>query len=1725
MRECEVNINNFFGIFGGWHASIGEDDDNNDDEGDNDEDEDEGKDERGSLFGLCLYSARNAPGTSMMFPCCDEETKDEYLEATVTAVPKTICSTIREPSWFKPFAVAIVARKRSPAFKTPSLGVVKMQTPLLLTSRMLGGTIVHSLNDGVTTMAMMPSGSGVVATVDDKCTVARLRSTRPTGHHHQPDRTLRALVYKLVPGLHKSEVQRMVQFYTERQPAPGSLAGTVDDDHLQALLDDQNFYSPDEPISLSLEYHYDTLADCGVVAEAETDKKVPVTYLQCPAAVTVHHLYKFILTKNGLLVGSDNIRVEIIYEDEILPHDFTLMDVAYCFDYKRQKPKLTVCCPAVRLLLSYDWTGERYVKWGDTAPRLRRTRRAKCEDAYRFSHRGISVEAVLPMRLFYRILIHPTTKPAQSAIGSQQQWVEEQDKNSSRSGAAGSATAANTSSTANATTRTNGQRGGNSPKETGGHSGPGKAGTTATAAAVAAAAAAAATSASTLDRPREEIANNSSPVGGGGGGNKENTVSNGVNGHHKVATGSASAADSTTSSVVTGTNRTGTSSNQRKPTSPVTSGRKLSPEVEKKTAIKSNVVGVNGTGSLKMVLVSKPKSPVEEKNGVPPLKVLQQPTTSEAATKLPTTTYSKAAPQQTTGAASSSVSKPVDVSTVKAPKAKSPDAAQTAKGTDGQQPSQLKCYVNLKKQTVVGAVNAIPPASQSQGKEIPRLKIELPRLKSSKVGSSPSSSSSSSAATSPSSSAASSSTGKSPVWPMAKEEYAKTIGLKPVYAAVPAPIEEETTKRRKERDEPEEGIDGLASSSHRKRKKGKHSKEAGKRRKLHAEISSQQDASLKMKVKLTEKPPKHERQRSTGNEEDSPPAINTASSSSSSSTVPPQVSAAPSKPKTPPTLPPMVSVPVPPVVPEVAKVIDITKDDDDVKFVHEQQPPKPGGIAATVSAKDKLSEMRAIRHKPMVYIPNLDRSLSADSASGTAFNSLIESVQAKVGNRPLVTAAPAPPVTTAPTTTQQQVSSTTAAAATPSSIASVPMVPKPTPALIAAAAGLPPAGSGGPSSLVGKSQPRTPILSPRTMQSYPPLAYPLTNTTTATSAPPAMAGVASAGIRSMATPIKRSISNDSSNGSTGPPQPKLARMEPPSLVSPLVGPTAKKSTPIQAPIEPGESRPASGWIDDPTAAAQQQQQLAVEPLPYRSPISSSYTKELGSKKPIPNLLIPPSSISVTKMSDLGASSVGSHAAAAMVDCRPPVEILRIPHTAPVADKPTLSPFTTAPATPKPSSGTTPKTTRPPPATIPLIKIKKPATSAGESVTSGGPLGAPPGMTPLKAGMLHKLAAVRPQSESSKSGSTSGGTGSNNVLDLSGMRQPTFSDEVIILDHSPVKAGSSVVDPGTKAARPDGNRNRKFTSDMMGFPVPGTTTTTTATISGKTLAPLPKLTEINRNRNLAVRQPNASIRSIPNPSALAFRGAQSGTMTSGGGPGSGAGGSSSMAVSTTSSAPNRPTNGNGTSAGAAAATVTAAHAHSNGSTLNGHSKSANGVGGAGAGAATATGTGSPGSIATTRSPSLNGSHNNNSIKHANANTSPGSHQQQATSNGNNGTAAGASMKKTIETVAAVLKAAAATADTGTTGGSAGTARSPTVPTTTTVHNGSAGGSNVATTASEMRKPPSGNTVTSTTAAAAAVTTNGGNVVRTTSVTSVTSGSVTSSVSSTNTPNTASIINVG
>ncbi|XP_064214442.1 polycomb group protein Psc isoform X2 [Tribolium castaneum] len=126
------------------------------------------------------------------------------------------------------------------------------------------------------------------------------------------------------------------------------------------------FFGPEDSISLSLEYyqvHLDKTPVEGSKSIKSSDKSVSVLnnnnseavsdkhklngtkngecksgdkrYLQCPAAVSMKHLQKFIRMKFAL---SQNHKVDIIYEGEVLHSNFTLMDVAYTFKWKRLKP-------------------------------------------------------------------------------------------------------------------------------------------------------------------------------------------------------------------------------------------------------------------------------------------------------------------------------------------------------------------------------------------------------------------------------------------------------------------------------------------------------------------------------------------------------------------------------------------------------------------------------------------------------------------------------------------------------------------------------------------------------------------------------------------------------------------------------------------------------------------------------------------------------------------------------------------------------------------------------------------------------------------------------------------------------------------------------------------------------------------------------------------------------------------------------------------------------------------------------------------------------------------------------------------------------------------------------------------------------------------------------------------------------------------------------------------
>lgn len=149
------------------------------------------------------------------------------------------------------------------------------------------------------------------------------------------DNILRSVIYKLVPGLYQKERERLQQFAKHNKNEANCTASSSTNDEtslseLQAIEDENlDFFSPTEPISLSLEFH-------PVLAEQCPEGLVPaIRYLQCPASVKVQHLKRFLCSKFSIDPDNRRVGIDIIYENEILPSDFTLMDVGYCYQWQR----------------------------------------------------------------------------------------------------------------------------------------------------------------------------------------------------------------------------------------------------------------------------------------------------------------------------------------------------------------------------------------------------------------------------------------------------------------------------------------------------------------------------------------------------------------------------------------------------------------------------------------------------------------------------------------------------------------------------------------------------------------------------------------------------------------------------------------------------------------------------------------------------------------------------------------------------------------------------------------------------------------------------------------------------------------------------------------------------------------------------------------------------------------------------------------------------------------------------------------------------------------------------------------------------------------------------------------------------------------------------------------------------------------------------------------------
>ncbi|XP_019899711.1 polycomb complex protein BMI-1-B isoform X2 [Esox lucius] len=146
------------------------------------------------------------------------------------------------------------------------------------------------------------------------------------------DKTLQDIVYKLVPGLFKDEMKRRRDFYAAH---PSLDAGNVSNEERGEVADEEKtIITDDEIISLSIEFFNQSK----VVKENDEDmakEMIDKRYLQCPAAMTIMHLRKFLRSKMDIPC---TYQIEVMYEDEPLKDYYTLMDIAYIYTWRRNGP-------------------------------------------------------------------------------------------------------------------------------------------------------------------------------------------------------------------------------------------------------------------------------------------------------------------------------------------------------------------------------------------------------------------------------------------------------------------------------------------------------------------------------------------------------------------------------------------------------------------------------------------------------------------------------------------------------------------------------------------------------------------------------------------------------------------------------------------------------------------------------------------------------------------------------------------------------------------------------------------------------------------------------------------------------------------------------------------------------------------------------------------------------------------------------------------------------------------------------------------------------------------------------------------------------------------------------------------------------------------------------------------------------------------------------------------
>lgn len=547
--------------------------------------------------------------------------------------------------------------------------------------------------------------------------------------------------------------------------------------------------------------------------------------------------------------------------------------------------------------------------------------------------------------------------------------------------------------------------------------------------------------------------------------------------------------------------------------------------------------------------------------------------------------------------------------------------------------------------------------------------------------------------------------------------------------------------------------DDSTDHGHKKRKKsGKHSKEP-KRRKLHAEISSQEEESLKLKVKITGgKPSKHERKSSvTSSDENSSSSSTTAGSDAKEieSPIIEAISASPGRTAAEaqpckPTAPPPNASP--------ARV-----QEDDVVFVSSTKSPNTKTVKFAPWKEPKANTQRA-------------------SPVSSAASSVKPTFAVPVGK---------------------------------------PKVAKPQSMVDFRSRG---------------------VFSPPHVPNYPTFHLP----------PPKLISASP-----HLSPLKRSSSVDSR-----PEQPKMPKLDVPARKNTI--PNLIKATP---PMK---------------NSAIANKSMKPNELFYNSSLSSKYTREVHTTKPLP-MLLPQGSVTVSEISNTDSQAYASGASGS----RPALEIVRIPANVPTVDQHHKQQLQLQAA----SLGQ--KANRPMPSTIPLMKIKNASNqiklnardSEGNAVldlsgrNSRSPSHSPSPPTianrqlnTYSSASLPRLVTVSAPN-SSQSQSMTIKSAPMSIAVSNSLTRTVNANMSRVMPKNAIPSSIASANNNKNSSVRNGNGMQATQRDKLPpplFPVG-------SAMSSARHLQMPKLNEIGKSRpNGPVRQQNASVRNIPNPSALAFR---------------------------------------------------------------------------------------------------------------------------------------------------------------------------------------------------------------------------------------------------------------